>query len=290
MNRIRYYCKNVQKNVSFKNLTSIKIGGKAKYVTFPNSESELKNLIAYLNKREIKYYVLGNGSNTLACDGKYKGVIIKLSSFNALYCHKNFIHAGAGCTLANLIKFAIANSLAGLEEASGIPGTVGGAVKMNAGAFNFEMAKVVRGVYVLREDNIVYLKNKECKFGYRSSGFLDGDIIISADFKLSGGDQKELLKRQQEVLALRKSLPKYPSLGSVFKRQEGVIVSKLLDEMKFKGVTFGGAMVSKEHAGIIVNVGDATSEDVKDLINYIKKRCFLEKNIVLEEEIKFLDN
>lgn len=290
MNRIRYYCKNVQKNVSFKNLTSIKIGGKAKYVTFPNSESELKNLIAYLNKRKIKYYVLGNGSNTLACDGKYKGVIIKLSSFNSLYCHKNFIHAGAGCTLANLIKFAITNSLAGLEEASGIPGTVGGAVKMNAGAFNFEMAKVVRGVYVLREDNIVYLKNKECKFGYRSSGFLDGDIIISVDFKLSSGDQKELLKRQQEVFGLRKSLPKYPSLGSVFKRQNGIIVSKLLDEMKFKGVTFGGAMVSKEHAGIIVNVGDATSEDVKDLINYIKKRCFLEKNIILEEEIKFLDN
>lgn len=289
MKTLNAVCKNIQKNVSFKNLTTMRVGGTAKYVAFPSDEKELIQLIEFLSKKHKRYFILGNGSNVLPPDKKYKGVIIKLNNFNSLAREENLIHAGSGVKLISLINFAIENGLKGLEDASGIPATVGGAVKMNSGAFNFEISKVIKRVTILRGGKIISLENCDCGFEYRKSGFYDTDIILAADFVLEYGDKEELISRQREVLEKRQKLPKQPSLGSIFKRQEGLMVSKLLDEMKFKGVTFGGAMVSREHAGIIVNTGDATSEDVRELINYIKKRCLKEKNITLVEEIKYLN-
>lgn len=278
----------VEKNAALKHLSTMRLGGEARFLVCPKNEKELKNLIDYLRQSRTKFFVLGNGSNVLMCDGKYRGVLIKLTHLNKISVHKNLIHAEAGATLANVIRVSRAQSLAGLEEGVGIPACIGGAVKMNASAYGFEIAKVLQGVQVLRKGEIIYLSSEECKFSYRNSGFQKDDIILSADFKLKKGKKKEIESRLLDTINKRKNLPLLPSLGSVFKREEGVIVSRLLDEMGFKGQSVGGAMVSREHAGIIVNIGNATCKDVKKLIKIIKKRCFREKNLVLHEEIKFL--
>lgn len=288
-NAIKKVCPSgkLEKNVELKTLSTIKIGGRADYLVCPGSVQELIDLVDLLQRHHKKYYVLGNGSNVLCKDGRYHGVIIKLSLLSKIVRHKNFVYAEAGVHLAMLVGFARLEGLAGLEDAIGIPGTVGGAVVMNASAYNFETKKVLRGVHVLREGKIVYLRARDCNFGYRDSG-LKNDIVVSADFKLVPGDPVRLSLRQIEILKLRQRLPVLPSLGSVFKRQGEVAVSRVLDEIGLKGAKRGGAMVSREHAGIIVNFKNARAKDVKKLIKYIKKRCFYEKNIILEEEIKFL--
>ncbi len=279
---------NIIKNVSFKTLSSIKTGGRARYLAFPNNEEDLVTLITYLKSHHKKYYVLGNGTNTLAPDGMYRGVIIKLTELNTVIVNENKIYAEAGASLNRVIGLALANGLAGLEEGSGIPASIGGGIIMNCGAYNFEMSKVLNKVRLLRDGRVIELDKSECGFGYRTSTFKEDDVILGGEFILKKEDEEKLRERQKAVLEKRKNFPCLPSLGSVFKRKEGLIVSKMLDEMGFKGFCCGGAKVSEQHAGIIVNYQDAKSKDVLKLINIIKNRVKNEKNIILEEEIKIL--
>lgn len=275
----------VLKNEPLKNHTSFRIGGKAKFVVMPSSFEELINLLMYLNKKNVKYYVLGNGTNVLASDNGFKGVVIKLTLLNQIRLYKTYLQVFCGASLSAVCLFLRQHDLGGFEDAFGIPGTIGGAVKMNASAYNFETGKLVLGVLAIVDGNVKYLNHDECGFGYRKSMFKNA-IILSVDFAITKGCNA---KRMEEVIALRKTFQplNLPSAGSVFKRADGVPVSKMLDELGFKGKSVGGAKVSEKHAGFIVNFNNATEHDVKKLIAEIKAEVYKTKGIILEEEIKF---
>ena len=275
----------VLKNEPLKNHTSFRIGGKAKFVVMPSSFEELINLLMYLNQKNVKYYVLGNGTNVLASDNGFKGVVIKLTLLNQIRLYKTYLQVFCGASLSAVCLFLRQHDLGGFEDAFGIPGTIGGAVKMNASAYNFETGKLVLGVLAIVDGNVKYLNHDECGFGYRKSMFKNA-IILSVDFAITKGCNA---KRMEEVIALRKIFQplNLPSAGSVFKRADGVPVSKMLDELGFKGKSVGGAKVSEKHAGFIVNFNNATEHDVKKLIAEIKAEVYKTKGIILEEEIKF---
>lgn len=275
----------VLKNEPLKNHTSFRIGGKAKFVVMPSSFEELINLLMYLNQKNVKYYVLGNGTNVLASDNGFKGVVIKLTLLNQIRLYKTYLQVFCGASLSAVCLFLKQHDLGGFEDAFGIPGTIGGAVKMNASAYNFETGKLVLGVLAIVDGNVKYLNHDECGFGYRKSMFKNA-IILSVDFAITKGCNA---KRMEEVIALRKTFQplNLPSAGSVFKRADGVPVSKMLDELGFKGKSVGGAKVSEKHAGFIVNFNNATEHDVKKLIAEIKAEVYKTKGIILEEEIKF---
>ena len=275
----------VLKNEPLKNHTSFRIGGKAKFVVMPSSFEELINLLMYLNKKNVKYYVLGNGTNVLASDNGFKGVVIKLTLLNQIRLYKTYLQVFCGASLSAVCLFLRQHDLGGFEDAFGIPGTIGGAVKMNASAYNFETGKLVLGVLAIVDGTVKYLNHDECGFGYRKSMFKNA-IILSVDFAITKGCNA---KRMEEVIALRKTFQplNLPSAGSVFKRADGVPVSKMLDELGFKGKSVGGAKVSEKHAGFIVNFNNATEHDVKKLIAEIKAEVYKTKGIILEEEIKF---
>ena len=275
----------VLKNEPLKNHTSFRIGGKAKFVVMPSSFEELINLLMYLNQKNVKYYVLGNGTNVLASDNGFKGVVIKLTLLNQIRLYKTYLQVFCGASLSAVCLFLRQHDLGGFEDAFGIPGTIGGAVKMNASAYNFETGKLVLGVLAIVDGNVKYLNHDECGFGYRKSMFKNA-IILSVDFAITKGCNAI---RMEEVIALRKTFQplNLPSAGSVFKRADGVPVSKMLDELGFKGKSVGGAKVSEKHAGFIVNFNNATEHDVKKLIAEIKAEVYKTKGIILEEEIKF---
>lgn len=275
----------VLKNEPLKNHTSFRIGGKVKFVVMPSSFEELINLLMYLNKKNVKYYVLGNGTNVLASDNGFKGVVIKLTLLNQIRLYKTYLQVFCGASLSAVCLFLRQHDLGGFEDAFGIPGTIGGAVKMNASAYNFETGKLVLGVLAIIDGTVKYLNHDECGFGYRKSMFKNA-IILSVDFAITKGCNA---KRMEEVIALRKTFQplNLPSAGSVFKRADGVPVSKMLDELGFKGKSVGGAKVSEKHAGFIVNFNNATEHDVKKLIAEIKAEVYKTKGIILEEEIKF---
>lgn len=275
----------VLKNEPLKNHTSFRIGGKAKFVVMPSSFEELINLLMYLNQKNVKYYVLGNGTNVLASDNGFKGVVIKLTLLNQIRLYKTYLQVFCGASLSAVCLFLRQHDLGGFEDAFGIPGTIGGAVKMNASAYNFETGKLVLGVLAIIDGTVKYLNHDECDFGYRKSVF-ENAIILSVDFAITKGCNA---KRMEEVIALRKTFQplNLPSAGSVFKRADGVPVSKMLDELGFKGKSVGGAKVSEKHAGFIVNFNNATEHDVKKLIAEIKAEVYKTKGIILEEEIKF---
>lgn len=275
----------VLKNEPLKNHTSFRIGGKSKFVVMPSSFEELINLLMYLNQKNVKYYVLGNGTNVLASDNGFRGVVIKLTLLNQIRLYKTYLQVFCGASLSAVCLFLRQHDLGGFEDAFGIPGTIGGAVKMNASAYNFETGKLVLGVLAIVDGNVKYLNHDECGFGYRKSMFKNA-IILSVDFAITKGCNA---KRMEEVIALRKTFQplNLPSAGSVFKRADGVPVSKMLDELGFKGKSVGGAKVSEKHAGFIVNFNNATEHDVKKLIAEIKAEVYKTKGIILEEEIKF---
>lgn len=273
-------------NEPLKNHTTFHIGGNASFLVMPNDFLELKNLIEFLKNNNIQYYVLGNGSNVLASDDGFNGVVIKLTKLNEIRLYEDCLQVFCGANLNSVCLFLKQHNLGGFEDAFGIPGTVGGAVVMNASAYNFEISKVVKGVLILKDNKFDYLNNEQCGFGYRKSNF-ENAIVLSVDFKIFNGCESE---RMDYVFNMRKTFQplNFPSAGSVFKRVNGVVVSKLLDQMGFKGKKCGGAMVSEKHAGFIVNVGDATATDVKNLIISIKNEVKDKQGIELEEEIKFL--
>ena len=279
----------VLRNKLLKNYTSFKIGGKAKYVVEPSSFTELIELINYLIKQKISYFVLGNGTNVLASDKGFNGVIIITKGLNKIRMFSDVVQVFAGASLNAVCKFYLDNNLSGFESAFGIPGTVGGAVKMNASAYDFETSKMVVGVFAITNGKVKYYNNFECGFSYRDSVFKDS-IILMAEFKRDkvGCDKCKM----NYVMQTRKSLQplNLPSAGSVFKREQGFAVSKMIDELGLKGLTVGGAKVSEKHAGFIVNFNNATAQDVLSLIKIIKSEVLKRKGVELKEEINFIEN
>ncbi len=280
-------------NVPMSDFTSFKIGGPADFMCFPDGITQLKNLLGFCREHEIPYFVLGNGSNLLVSDLGIDGIVISLKYFNDISYHPAFeISCGAGVKLSKLCAFALENSLSGLEFAWGIPGTVGGAIYMNAGAYNGEISFVLKEcTFIDEEGNIVQADVSGLQLGYRSSIFTDSNkVIISARFLLKN-ERKESIKAVMDDLIDRrrsKQPLEFPSAGSTFKRPAGHFAGALIEECGLKGVSFGGAEVSQKHAGFIINTGNATCNDVLSLIAKIKQEVFLRKSVALEPEVKLV--
>lgn len=284
-----------EENVSLKKYTTYKVGGKASIVVYPKNVECLIKLLKVIKEENVKYKVLGNGSNVLFSSKKFEGVIIKLDEFNDIkFLSHNKIRVGAGYSLMKLCIQACKRSLAGLEFAAGIPGNVGGSVYMNAGAYKSDMGYVVQSVKVLTPDlRIITLENKEMNFHYRSS-FLQTHkdyICIEVTFKLQKG-KKELI---EEVIKERKqrrisSQPlEYPSAGSVFRNPEGMFAGQLIEDAGIKGMKKGGAMVSDKHANFVVNCKDAKAEDIKYLIDYAHDKVLEKYKVDMKIEQEFVN-
>ncbi len=273
--------------------TSFKVGGPADVMVFPQSIAEIQQLVRVCRQERIPFIVLGLGSNVLFPDRGFRGVVIKLGqALKGWHISGNEIIAEAGIRLAYLSKKAAANSLSGLEFAEGIPGSVGGAVVMNAGAYNGEMSQILSSVSALdRQGDLHTFQLEEMAFSYRSSIFQSGEwIVVSALMKLSSGKRDEIEARMREFARLRREKQPLdmPSAGSTFKRPSGVYVGPLLEKMGLKGFKIGDAQVSTKHAGFIVNCGQATAQDILDLIKHIQQRALAEHNIRLEPEVRII--
>ncbi len=274
--------------------TTFRIGGPADcFLQLENAE-QLKNLRRYLGMAGVPFFVLGNGSNLLVNDSGYRGVILqigqKMSNIAVEGCR---IVAQAGATMAQVARAAMEHGLSGLEFASGIPGTVGGGVVMNAGAYGGEMSQVVTQVNVVsREGEIMELDNGTMEFAYRSSVIRNSPFTVTeVTFCLEPGDRDAIRNRMEELAASRREKQplEYPSAGSTFKRPEGHFAGKLIMEAGFKGFQIGGARVSEKHCGFIVNAGNATAKDVKAVIAEIQAQVKERFRVELEPEIVMLD-
>lgn len=271
--------------------TTFKIGGEADIFIIPASPAALIYAVKKCNELEIPYFILGNGSNLLVSDGGIEGAVISLSGINGISSDGEKITCGAGAMLSSVCLKALSLSLTGLEFAYGIPGTAGGALYMNAGAYGGQTADVIESAECLTATGeIKTLKKENMQLGYRSSVFKNGGlIIISLTFALKKGDKAEIKAEMDELLNRRKQKQplEYPSAGSTFKRPEGYFAGALIEKNGLKGLTVGGAQVSEKHAGFVINRGGATAADVKALIGKIQKKVFENDGVMLEPEVIF---
>ncbi len=283
------------KDVFLSKCTTYKVGGLASCLVYPKNVESLVKICKLIKKYQLPYFVLGNGSNLLFSDRKFSGVIIKLAAFDQLEFIKNKVICGAGCSLMKVSREATKRSLTGLEFADGIPGTIGGAVYMNAGAYKRDMGYVVQSVTVLTKDlEIITLTNAEMDFHYRSS-FLQKHkdyICLEVMLRLEFGDRKEiekLIKDRRERRLLSQPL-EYPSAGSVFRNPEGLAAAgKLIEDIGLKGLTKGGAEVSKKHANFIINKQQASANDIHDLILFVQEAVKEHYGVELKIEQEFVN-
>ena len=271
--------------------TSFKIGGPADIFVIINNLDELKFILKEANKRKTPVTYIGNGTNLLVKDKGIRGITIKLN-FKDINVQGDIIEAGSGVSIPILAKTAYENSLSGLEFASGIPGTVGGAIKMNAGAYGGEFKDIVIETTVMDKDLKIHtISNREHNFSYRNSVFdSNDDIIISTKLQLSKKSKEEIKSKMEEnIAARRKKQPiNMPNAGSVFKRKNNIIPAEVIDKCGLKGYNINGATVSVLHSGFIVNQKNATATDVLNLIKHIKKTVKEKYNEDLELEIKVI--
>ncbi len=281
-----------RKDEIMSNHTSFKIGGKADCFIECGSEECLRLVMKAIRDYDISYFIIGKGSNLLVSDKGIRGAVISLSGFDGITVKDCNITVGAGVSLAKLCTEALGNSLTGLEFAYGIPGSVGGALFMNAGAYGGEMSQVVTSATVLSNNGeIKQVKLEDMKLGYRTSAFkTNGDIILSVDLKLEFGNKAEIKAEMDELLARRKDKQplEYGSAGSTFKRPKGYFAGALIEKNGFKGVSVGGAMVSEKHAGFVINYNNATAKDVKVLMEKIKTAVLENDGVLLEPEVIFV--
>lgn len=271
--------------------TTFKIGGQAEYFLTPSSEEQLRRCIACLLDRQVPYYIIGNGSNLLVGDKGVRGAIIQLyDKFNAIRFEGSCCHVQAGCLLSRLGMQAAQRGLSGLEFATGIPGTVGGAVVMNAGAYGGEIKNCIVSARLMNMEGEVRTYNREeLALGYRTSVASEGSLIVlGAEFELQQSDREEILARINELaVARRKKQPlEYPSAGSTFKRPEGYFAGKLIEDAGLKGFAIGGAQVSMKHSGFVINTGNATAMDVVSLIEHIQRTVEEKLGVRLELEVR----
>lgn len=284
----------VEENAPMSKYTSFKAGGTAALLITPVSVSSLREIILFCKENEIPYFILGNGSNVLVRDEGFDGAVIHLGAALSKITLKdeNTIVVEAGASLKSICMFALEHSLAGLEFAYGIPGTLGGAVYMNAGAYGGEMKDVLKSVSHIDCDGELGLSEKEnLDLSYRHSAYSDnGFTVTSAEIELQKGNYDEIKAKMNELMSKRRSKQpiEYPSAGSTFKRPEGYFAGSLIEECGLKGKCIGGAEVSTKHAGFIINKNKATATDILDLIKFVQDTVFEKHGVQLEPEVKII--
>lgn len=288
----------IKQNEPMKEHTSFKIGGPAEIFIKVNTIEELKNILSFSKDYEIPFTIIGNGSNLLVLDKGIKGIVIKLElkeiKINKIDEQKLEIIVDNGVPLGLLAQKLLKEEITGFEELSGIPGTIGGAIVMNAGAHGKEMKDIVTQVTAIDYDgNIHTFTNEESEFEYRKSKFSNGEyIILQAKLLLQKGNQKEIKEKMNEYAQYRKEKQpiEYPNAGSTFKRGADFITAKLIDEAGLKGYSIGGAKISEKHAGFVINTGNATAQDVLDLVKYVQEKVYEKFDKKIELEIKILED
>ena len=281
------------KNFNLKNISSFKIGGRVKYYFIPDDLIDLKNFLITANRDKKGFLLIGNATNILFSDKFYDSTIISLKGFtNYIHSDKNRVIVGAGAELNTLIDLAIRNSLKGIEKLSGIPGSLGGALIMNAGAFDAEIGSCVEYIKVITSSGKIKILHKDkIKFSYRKAVPLNKYIILEACLKLKKGNKKTILKTKKEVLKKRmeKQPINIPSCGSIFKRPAGCFPGTLIEKCGLKGYSIGGARISEKHCNFIINTGNAKAKDVMKLIQFIQKQVYKKFKTKLSPEIKFFN-
>ena len=281
----------IYKNEEMKNHTTFRVGGPADYYVTPRTREELAAVTGLCRELEVPFYVIGKGSNLLVGDKGYRGVMIQgVQELAGIRTEEEKITAQAGASLAQIASAALAEELSGLEFAAGIPGTVGGAVVMNAGAYGGEMKDVLESVTVLtQEGEILELPAEKLGLGYRTSIIPSkGYIVLEAVMRLKKGNAGEIREKMQELREQRVSKQplEYPSAGSTFKRPEGHFAGKLIQDAGLKGFSVGGAQVSEKHSGFVINTGTATASDIKKLIEEVIRKVQEDFGVTLEPEVK----
>lgn len=270
--------------------TTFRLGGIARLMVSPSSAAQMSSLIRFLRMQSIPYFVMGNGSNLIISDDVPEIVFIRTLSMNGFYLDGTRLIADAGCRNSAIAVAAMNAGLTGLEFLHGIPGSVGGAIAMNAGAYGGVVADVLQCVTYADEDGILRTTSvKPEDFGYRTSPFsAPGRTVCSATFQLKAGERRDIQQMMNELIERRRSSQPldYPSAGSVFKRPEGYYAAKLIQDSGLKGLTVGGAQVSEKHAGFIINKGNATADDVLALIRHIQKDVEDRYHVRLEPEVR----
>ncbi len=283
----------VKTNEIMKEHTSFKVGGEADYFITPKNVTQLKTTIDICINNNIDYCIIGNGSNILISDSGYRGAIIQIfKNMNDFHIDNDIIEAYSGILLSKLSNIALENNLTGLEFASGIPGTLGGAIAMNAGAYGGEMKQIILDALVMdRDGNLFTLTNDELELDYRTSIISKQNlIVINVKLKLKAGNYNKIKEYMYELNSQRKQKQplEFPSAGSTFKRPTGYFAGKLIMDAGLAGFSIGDAQVSTKHCGFIINKGNATAKNIFDLINYVQKIVYEKFNVKLEPEIKFI--
>lgn len=279
-------------NEPLKQYTYTKVGGAADYLAFPRNQYELKRIVTFANAQEIPWMVLGNSSNIIVRDGGIEGFVIMFDHFHDIRVNGYVIEAEAGAKLIDVTHVARYHSLTGFEFACGIPGSIGGAVYMNAGAYGGEIAHILQSCKVLtQEGEIKTLTAEELAFGYRHSKIQEtGDVVISAKFALAPGNYDQIDQEMARLTHLRelKQPLEYPSCGSVFKRPVGHFAGQLISEAGLKGHRIGGVEVSEKHAGFMINVDHGTAKDYEDLIAHVIATVEKSAGVTLEREVRII--
>ncbi len=279
-------------NEPMKNHTSFKIGGNADYYVMPETKEQILSVRNFCLENDVPFYIVGKGSNLLVSDNGLRGVVIKIGrNFSSYKVNDDTITAQSGILLSKLANVALENEFTGFEFASGIPGSLGGAVYMNAGAYDGEMKDVVISTeYIDKNGNICTVTGEEHDFSYRHSMFSSDDVILESAMKFNRGNKDEIYAYMKDLNNRRREKQplEYPSAGSTFKRPDGYFAAKLIDDSGLRGYRIGGAMVSDKHCGFVVNVDNATCDDVLKLMDYIKEIVMKKYGVELEPEIKYL--
>lgn len=282
---------NVLKDEPMKNHTTFRVGGPADWFVMPEEEEQVREIVNILHTEKIPYYVMGNGSNLLVGDKGYRGVVIQLyKKMSKIRVTEHVVYAQAGALLSKIAAEALAHELSGFEFASGIPGTLGGAVMMNAGAYGGEMKHVLKSALSLTADGeLRVLPAEQMELGYRSSIFSkNGDIVLSAELELEPGNPETIRTYMEELKEKRvtKQPLEYPSAGSTFKRPEGYFAGKLIQDTGLQGFQVGGAQVSEKHCGFVINKDNATAADILSLIEQVADKVEEKFGVRLEPEVK----
>lgn len=283
-----------EKNMPLSAMTTLRIGGYTKYVAYPDSDIALDALLRFIHENHLSYKMIGKGSDLLCSDADYDGVVIRLDRhFNTAYFTDNKVTVQAGCSIIALAIQAMKNELSGLEWASGIPGTVGGAVFMNAGAYKSSMQDIVEEVFVYRNGKLEWISKEACEFSYRSSIFQKHTdwIVLAARLNLQRSDSHEIemLMRKRKERRIATQPLEYPSCGSVFRNPEGCNAWELIDGIGYRGKRKGDVIVSEKHCNFIVNAGHAKADDYICLVREIQKKVKEKYNIELVTEMEMFN-
>ena len=282
----------VKENEKLSHYTYTKTGGPADVLVFPKSKDEVAAVVSWVNEKQVPLTVLGNSSNVIIKDGGVRGIVMILTEMDHMEVKRHRLTVQSGARLIDASRMALAERLSGFEFACGIPGSVGGAVYMNAGAYDGEVEEVIESVVVItREGKIKTYSKDELEFSYRHSKLQEtNEIVLEVVFDLEKGKHEAIKARMDELTALRESKQplEYPSCGSVFKRPTGYFTGKLIQEAGLQGLTWGGAQISMKHAGFIVNINQATATDYIELIAHIKKVIMEHYGVPLETEVRII--